>query len=73
MAQTLDQLTRKNMGDQAEPRIRFVQDARRVRVMFGGQMIADSQQTVLVVERRRLPVYYFPLEDVRRELLSEAG
>jgi uncharacterized protein (DUF427 family) len=43
---------------------------RRVRVDFGGQTIADSKRALLLRERKCLPVYYFPREDVRTDLLN---
>lgn len=42
---------------------------RHVRVMFGGQTIADSKRAKLVREAEVLPAYYFPKEDVRTDLL----
>lgn len=41
-----------------------------VRVYLGGEAVADSRRVVLMHERGHLPVYYFPLEDVREELLE---
>lgn len=43
---------------------------RRVRVVFNGQTIADSKRAVLLRESNLLPVYYFPPEDVRSEVLT---
>ena len=42
---------------------------RRVRAFFDNQLLADSQQVLLVFETRRPPVYWFPLADVRMDLL----
>ncbi|MBJ9989273.1 MULTISPECIES: DUF427 domain-containing protein [Paenibacillus] len=42
---------------------------RRVHVKFGGETIADSKRVLTLHERGHLPVYYFPLEDVRTDLL----
>jgi uncharacterized protein (DUF427 family) len=50
----------------------FEDSPRRVRVMFGGETIADSKRTKLLHETNHLPVYYFPVEDVRMELLEES-
>lgn len=47
--------------------------ARRVRVMFGGELIADSTRVQLLFETGKLPIYYFPASDVRMELLSASG
>lgn len=42
---------------------------RRVRVIFGGETIADSKRVMLLRESKCLPVYYFPKRDVRMELM----
>jgi uncharacterized protein (DUF427 family) len=49
--------------------VRIEPSPRWVRAYFGGRPIADSRHVLLVFEPRRLPVYYFPLVDVRMELL----
>jgi uncharacterized protein (DUF427 family) len=41
---------------------------RRVRVMLGGVTIADSKKVMLLLENRRLAIYYFPASDVRLDL-----
>lgn len=43
---------------------------RRIRVVFNGVTIADSQRTVRVLETSHPPVYYIPLEDVQQEYLQ---
>jgi len=58
----------------AHPRTRVEASPRRVRVRFGGQTIADSRRVKLVFAGPRgIPVYYFPLEDVSREVLKESS
>jgi uncharacterized protein (DUF427 family) len=42
----------------------------RIRAIFAGETIVDSQSAKLLHETKHLPVYYFPLEDVRRDLLE---
>lgn len=42
---------------------------RRMRVQFGGQWVADSEDVVLLHEPGRYPVAYFPLADVREGVL----
>jgi len=42
---------------------------RRVRVIFQGETIAESRRAKRVLETSHPPVYYIPLEDVRREFL----
>jgi uncharacterized protein (DUF427 family) len=49
----------------------FEDTPRRVRVMFGGETVANSRRVKLMHEARLLPVYYFPMEDVRMDLLEE--
>ena len=44
--------------------------AKWVRVMHNGEFIADSRRALLLFETRHTPVYYFPREDVRMELMS---
>src|SRR5262245_4425115 len=41
-----------------------------IRVTFGGEIIADSRRVLLVLERGRTPVYYFPQQDVRMERMT---
>ena len=44
--------------------------AKWVRVMHNGQFIADSRRALLLFETRHTPVYYFPREDVRMDMMS---
>jgi len=49
----------------------YLEDSpRRVRVVFGGETIADSRSVKLLHETGHLPVYYFPQRDVRMDLLD---
>ena len=43
---------------------------RRVRAYFDNQVLVDSKKVLLVFETKRPPVYWFPIEDVRMELLA---
>jgi uncharacterized protein (DUF427 family) len=54
-------------------RVRTEPNLRRVRVFFGGQVVADSSRTVYLFETGHLPVYYFPRGDVRFDLLEPTG
>ncbi len=45
---------------------------RRVRVIVGGEVVAESERALRVLETSSPPTIYVPLEDARRELLSEA-
>jgi uncharacterized protein (DUF427 family) len=44
-----------------------------VRVLFDGRWLADSQRTLLLMESGRYPVYCFPQENVRMEMLVATG
>jgi uncharacterized protein (DUF427 family) len=48
----------------------FEDSPKRVRVVFNGETVADSRRVKLMHEAGLLPVYYFPEEDVRMELLE---
>jgi uncharacterized protein (DUF427 family) len=51
-------------------RVRTEPNQRRVRVFFGGEAVADSSRTLYLLETDHLPVYYFPRDDVRFDLLE---
>lgn len=60
--------------DPPDPRRYVVEPtARRVRVMLGGEFVADSTAVRLLFETGKLPVYYFPSSDVSMDRLSESG
>ena len=44
----------------------------RVRAIVAGETLADSERVMLLHETGHLPVYYFPQEDLRAELLEES-
>jgi uncharacterized protein (DUF427 family) len=48
----------------------FEPTPKRVRVEFGGETIADTTGAHLLFETGLLPLYYFPVEDVRMDLLE---
>jgi uncharacterized protein (DUF427 family) len=50
-------------------RVRVEQGAKRIRAYVGGVAVADTVRPVLVWEGPHYPVYYFPLDDVRTDLL----
>src|SRR3954453_563785 len=52
--------------------LRVEQSPRWVRGFVRGQSIVDSKRVLVVYGERRLPLYYFPLEDVRSDLLHES-
>jgi len=50
--------------------VRVEDQTKRYRVLFGGETIADSVRTKLLFEGKYFPVIYFPLADVRQDLLT---
>ena len=57
----------------APARIRTEPGAKRIRAYLGGELVADTIHPLLVWEGPHYPAYYFPVEDVRRELLAPDG
>ena len=57
-------------AEQTVRRVRTEPNRRRVRVFFGGEAVADSSNTLYLFETGHLPVYYFPRDDVRFDLLE---
>jgi uncharacterized protein (DUF427 family) len=53
-----------------EPLLLFDPYLPRVRAMFEGEIVVDSLRTRLLHESGCLPIFYFPLVDVREELLK---
>jgi uncharacterized protein (DUF427 family) len=43
---------------------------KRVRVMLGGETVADSTGALLMLETNHKPVFYFPRADVRMSALA---
>src|SRR5437868_7173673 len=43
---------------------------KRVRVVVGGETVADSRRVLMLHESGHQPIYYFPPEDVRSEFLE---
>ena len=54
-------------------RVRIEKSAKRVRVMLGGEIVADTTSPLLVWEKPYYPTYYFPVSDVKTDLLAETG
>ena len=46
---------------------------KRIRAYLGGVAIADSIRVQLVWEKPTYPTYYFPIADVRAEVLRATG
>jgi len=53
--------------------IRVERGAKRVRAFLAGTAVADTIRPLLVWEIPAYPTYYFPVEDVRGDLLHGAG
>jgi uncharacterized protein (DUF427 family) len=49
--------------------VRVETGSKRIRAYLGGEVVADTTTPLLVWERPYYPTYYFPLADVRAELL----
>ena len=43
---------------------------KRIRVLFAGEVIADSTQVQIMYDTSHVPVYYFPMTDVRMDLME---
>ncbi len=50
----------------------FEDSPKRVRAVFGGETVVDSRRVKMLHETGHLPVYYFPIEDIRHDLLEES-
>jgi uncharacterized protein (DUF427 family) len=53
------------------PRVEATQ--RRLRVELAGELLAETTRGIRVLETAGAPVYYFPPEDVRTDLLEPVG
>ncbi len=54
-------------------RVRVEPSAKRVRVMLGGEVVADTTEPLLVWEVPYYPTYYLPEADVKTDLLVATG
>jgi uncharacterized protein (DUF427 family) len=54
-------------------RVRVERGAKRIRAYLGGELVADTTRPLLVWEKPQYPTYYFPLADVRADVLSPDG
>jgi len=50
-------------------RVDLLRESRRVKVVFGGETVADSDAALRVEETGHGPVYYLPEKDVRLDLM----
>jgi uncharacterized protein (DUF427 family) len=46
---------------------------KRLKIIFNGEIIADSDRTYRVLETSHPPVYYIPPEDIKMERLQSTG
>ena len=53
----------------AKGKIYFEDSPRRIRARLGGETVVDSRHAKLLHEQNLLPIYYFPEEEVRMDLL----
>jgi uncharacterized protein (DUF427 family) len=60
-------------GQRADHPIAFESSPKRVRVIANGKTIADSLCAGLLLEAGHMPVYYFPREDIRMDLLEPSN
>ena len=70
MADTATRTYRNKWEENPDFGMEFVPSPRRVRVLLGGEPIADSTRVMLLREPRHVPVYYFPKADLRTDLLA---
>lgn len=49
------------------------QTNKHLKIVFNGEIIAETNRAFRVLETSHPPVYYFPLEDVRTEFLTETA
>ena len=56
--------------DQPEHRAVMEPTPKRVRVVFNGETIADSRRVLIMHETKHVPVYYFPMDDVRMDIME---
>ena len=61
------------MAVEQQGRVRVESGQKRIRVYLGGEVIADSRRVKLVWEKPYYPVYYFPGDDVRADVLVDTG
>ena len=58
------------VDDQPEHRAVMEPTPKRVRVVFNGETIADSKRVLVMHETKHVPVYYFPMDDVRMDIME---
>ena len=66
----LVQLRRSPLAGYLDHAIKVTACTKRVSVLFNGETIADSRNTLVLSEAGYKPVYYFPKKDVRMDMLQ---
>ncbi len=61
---------RSKFKENPNKKIEFVPSPRRVRAVLAGETVADTTRAMLMRETGHVPVYYFPREDLRRDLFE---
>lgn len=56
-------------ADRPEHFVEFEPSRKRIRVVFGGETIVDTTDSLILFERGHVPVYYVPRKDAAMELL----
>ena len=57
-------------SEQTEHRAFMEPTPKRIRVVFGGEVVADSRNVLIMHETKHLPAYYFPMKDIRMDLME---
>jgi len=73
MAQLEDPVVDVTQREEPRPAAKVEPWPRWVRGFLGGRPVVDSKRVLMLFEPGRLPVFYFPREDVRTELLTPNG
>lgn len=73
MARALEDETIIGLDRPSGNKALFEPSPRWVRARLGDTFVADSKRVMLVLEPKKLPIYYFPKDDVRTDLLTSAG
>ena len=50
--------------------VRMEPTPQRIRAVVDGVAVADSRRVLIMHESRHVPVYYFPMDDVRMDLME---
>lgn len=61
------------VDDKSKQLVRIEPAYRWVRAQVGGEFVVDCKRPLLVWEHDKFPTYFFPREDARMDLLSEAA